>query len=52
MCPICGTVSRNREDVSGQISSMMSALGSNSSAEAWLVYEGMPCRWPGETQAL
>ena len=52
MCPICGIVSRNREDVSGQISSMMSTLGSNSSAEAWLVYEGMPCRWPGDTQAI
>jgi len=31
---------------------MMSTLGSNSSAEAWLVYEGMPCRWPGDTQAI
>ena len=52
MCPICGFVSRNSKDVSGQLSSMMSTLGSNSSAEAWLVYEGMPCRWPGDTQAI
>jgi asparagine synthase (glutamine-hydrolysing) len=51
MCPICGIVSRNGEDVSGQISSMMGTLGSNSSAEAWIVYEGVAHRWPGQAQA-
>ena len=52
MCPICGIVSRNDEDVSRQISSMMGTLGSNSSAEAWLVYDGMPHRWSGQAQAI
>ena len=52
MCPICGIVSRNDEDVSRQISSMMGTLGSNSSAEAWLVSQGVPHRWPGDIQSI
>ena len=52
MCPICGIVSRNDEDVSRQISSMMGTLGSNSSAEAWLVSQGVSNRWPGDIQAI
>ena len=52
MCPVCGIVSKNGEDVSGQISSMMGTLGNNSSAEAWLVHKGMPYRCSGDTQAI
>lgn len=51
MCPICGIVSRNDEDVSSQIHSLMSTL-SNSSAEAWLVSEGVSHRWPMDAQAI
>jgi asparagine synthase (glutamine-hydrolysing) len=52
MCPICGIVNRNDEDVSSQIHSMMSTLGSDSSAEAWLVSEGVSHRWPRDVQAI
>lgn len=52
MCPICGIVSRNDEDVSRQISSMMGTLGSNISAEAWLVSQGVSHRWPGDVQSI
>ena len=52
MCPICGVVSRNSEDISGQISSIMGTLGNNSPAEAWLVYEGTLHRWSGQVQAI
>jgi asparagine synthase (glutamine-hydrolysing) len=52
MCPICGIVSRNDEDVSRQISSMMSTLCSNSSAEAWLVSQGVAHRWQRDAQAI
>jgi asparagine synthase (glutamine-hydrolysing) len=52
MCPICGILSRNDEDVSRQISSMMSTLGSNRSAEAWLVSEGVTHRWQGDARAI
>ena len=52
MCPICGIVSRNSEDVSGQISSMMGTLVNNSPAEAWLIFEGTPQRWSGQAQAI
>ncbi|MFW6105268.1 MAG: asparagine synthase-related protein [Chloroflexota bacterium] len=52
MCPICGIVSRSDEDVSRQISSMMSTLCSNSSAGAWLVFQGLSHRWPGNFQAI
>jgi len=52
MCPICGVFSRNGEDVSGQISSMMDILSNNRSTDAWLVSEGMPHRWPGDDPSL
>ncbi len=52
MCPICGIVNRNDEDVSRWISSMMGTLGSNSYAEAWLVSWGVPHRWPGDVQSI
>jgi asparagine synthase (glutamine-hydrolysing) len=52
MCPICGIVNRNDEDVSSQIHSMMSTLGSDSSAEAWLVSEGVSHRWQRDVQAI
>ena len=52
MSPICGVVSRNDEDVSRQIASMMATLGSNSSAEAWLVSGGVSHRWPKNAQAI
>lgn len=52
MSPICGFVSRNDEDVSRQIYSMMSTLCGNSSAEAWLVSEGVSHRWQRDTQAI
>lgn len=51
MCPICGIVNRNDEDVSRQIYSMMSTLCSNSAAEAWLVSEGVSHRWQRDVQA-
>ena len=51
MCPICGIVNRNDEDVSRQISSMMSILSSSSSAEAWLVSGGVSQRWQRNAQA-
>jgi len=52
MSPICGVVSRNDEDVSGEIHSMMSTLCSNSSAEAWLVSEGVSHKWQKDAQAI
>jgi len=52
MCPICGIVSRNGEDLSRQVSSMMGTLLVNNFAEAWLVYEGMPQRWSGDYQLI
>lgn len=52
MCPICGIVNRNDEDVSSQIHSMMSTLGSNSSAESWLVSAGVSHRWQRDAQAI
>jgi asparagine synthase (glutamine-hydrolysing) len=52
MCPICGILSRNDEDVSRQINSMMSTLCSYSSAEAWLVSDGVSHRWPRDVQSI
>jgi asparagine synthase (glutamine-hydrolysing) len=52
MCPICGIVNQNDEDVSRQIFSLMSTLKSNSSAEAWLVSEGASHSWQKDTQAI
>jgi asparagine synthase (glutamine-hydrolysing) len=52
MCPICGIVNRNDEDVGRQISSMMSILSSSSSAEAWLVSGGAAHRWQGDAQTI
>jgi asparagine synthase (glutamine-hydrolysing) len=52
MCPICGIVNRNDEDASSQISSMMGTLGGNSSAEAWLVSEGVSHSWQRDAQAI
>jgi asparagine synthase (glutamine-hydrolysing) len=52
MCPICGIVNRNDEDVSSQIHSLMSTLVCNSSDEAWLVSEGVSHRWPRDAQAI
>jgi len=52
MCPICGIVNRNDEDVSRQISPLMNSLCSNSSAQAWLVSEGGSHRWPKNAQAI
>lgn len=51
MSPICGIVSRNDEDVSRPMNSMMSTLCSNSSAEAWLVSEGVSHRWQRDVQS-
>lgn len=45
MCPICGIVSRNDEDVSSQVRLMMSTLDSNISGEPWLVSNGVLHRW-------
>jgi asparagine synthase (glutamine-hydrolysing) len=52
MCPICGIVNRNDEDISTQIHSMMNTLGGNSSDEAWLVSEGVSHRWSMDAQAI
>jgi asparagine synthase (glutamine-hydrolysing) len=52
MCPICGIVSRDNEDVSRHISSMLGTLGSNSSAEAWLVSNGVSNRWLRDVQSI
>ena len=52
MSPICGVVSRNDEDVGGQVSSMIGTLLVNNSAEAWLVSEGVSHQWPGDVQAI
>jgi len=52
MCPICGIVNRNDEDVSSQIHSMMSTLGSNMSAGSWLVFEGVSHRWQRDARAI
>ena len=52
MCPICGIVNRNDEDVSSQIHSMMSTLDSNMSDGSWLVSEGMSHRWQRDAQAI
>jgi asparagine synthase (glutamine-hydrolysing) len=52
MCPIYGVVSRDNEDISKQVCSMMRTLGSNCSAEAWLVSEGVSHRWSEDTQAI
>ena len=52
MCPICGIVNRNDEDVSSQIHSMMSTLDSNMSDEAWLVSAGVSHSWQRDAQAI
>ena len=52
MCPICGIVNRNDEDVSSQIHSMMTTLDSNMSDESWLVFEGVSHRWQRDAQAI
>jgi len=52
MCPICGVLNRNGEDVSAQIHSMMSTLYHISSAEAWLVSNGIARRWDIYTGSL
>jgi len=52
MCPICGIVNRNGEDVGSQIHSLMSTLCSNSSDEAWLVSERVSHSWPRDAQAI
>ena len=52
MSPICGVVSRNDEDVSSPIHSMMSTLCGRSSAEAWLVSGGVSHRWQRDTQPI
>jgi len=52
MSPICGILNRSGEDVSGQVSSVMSTMRVNNSAEAWLIYEGVSHEWPGDVQAI
>ena len=52
MCPICGIVNRNDEDVSSQIHSMMSTLDSNMSDGSWLVSAGVSHRWQRDAQAI
>jgi asparagine synthase (glutamine-hydrolysing) len=52
MCPICGIVSRNDEDVSRQISSMMGTLCNNSYAKGWLVSDGESHRWSKVARAI
>jgi len=52
MCPICGIVNRNDEDVSSQIHSLMSTLDSNMSDESWLVSAGVSHRWQRDAQAI
>ena len=52
MCPICGIVNRNDEDVSSQIHSMMTTLDSNMSDESWLVFEGVSHSWQRDAQAI
>jgi len=52
MCPICGIVNRNDEDVSSQIHSVMSTLDSNMSDESWLVSAGVSHRWQRDAQAI
>ena len=52
MCPICGVLNRDGEDVSAQVHSMMSTLYHVSSAEAWLVFNRTPRRWDRDTESL
>jgi len=52
MCPICGIVNRNDEDVSSQIHSMMTTLDSNMSDGSWLVSAGVSHRWQRDAQAI
>jgi len=52
MCPICGIVNRNDEDVSSQIHSMMTTLNSNMSDGSWLVSAGVSHRWQRDAQAI
>ena len=52
MCPICGIVNRNDEDVSSQIHSMMTTLDSNMSDESWLVSMGVSHSWQRDAQAI
>ena len=52
MSPICGIVSRNGEDLSGQLSSIMGALRVNNSAEAWIASEGVPHQWTGDVLVI
>ena len=52
MCPICGIVNRNDEDVSSQIHSMMSTLDSNMSDGSWLVSAGVSHSWQRDAQAI
>jgi asparagine synthase (glutamine-hydrolysing) len=52
MSPICGVVSQNDEDVSIQLYPMINTLCSNSSAEAWLVSQGVSNRWQRDVRAI
>jgi len=52
MCPICGVLNRNDEDVSTQLHSMMGTLYRKGSAEAWLVSNGILRRWDESTELL
>jgi len=45
MCPICGVVSRNNEDIGSRVHSMMSTLDGSMSDESWLVSDGVLHRW-------
>jgi len=52
MCPICGIVNRNDEDVSSQIHSLMTTLDSNMSDGSWLVSAGVSHSWQRDAQAI
>jgi len=45
MSPICGILNRSGKDVSAQMCTMMTTLGQNEYAGAWLVADGAPQWW-------
>ena len=52
MSPICGILSRNDEDVSTQIRSMMTVLSQKKSGSTWLVSNGRSRRWQEGNEPL
>jgi asparagine synthase (glutamine-hydrolysing) len=47
MCPICGLVNRDDQDLGSKMQSMMNTLNHTTAAGAWLISDGMVRSWNG-----